>query len=188
MSLKLKVKVGQVTNLSDARYCAGMGVALLGFPVGTGGLDAATYRQIIDWVSGPELVLELAHASDLDNVKGGYPGHFIQIAANHLELLNDKTLQFIVSINAKEWPSLAPQLKAHQNIQYIDVEAAPDELGIVKQINQSFPVLLQMNNIDDLDEVIAAGITGLSLKGGDEVRPGLRDYGDLAAVLEKLED
>ena len=33
MSLQTFVKVGEITNLSDARYCAGMGVDLLGFNV-----------------------------------------------------------------------------------------------------------------------------------------------------------
>jgi phosphoribosylanthranilate isomerase len=31
MPLKTFVKVGCITNLSDARYCAGMGVDMLGF-------------------------------------------------------------------------------------------------------------------------------------------------------------
>ena len=31
--LKTQVKVSSITNLSDARYCAGMGVDLLGFPI-----------------------------------------------------------------------------------------------------------------------------------------------------------
>ncbi|MFM1835376.1 MAG: hypothetical protein RJA04_63, partial [Bacteroidota bacterium] len=48
--LKTLVKVSAITNLSDARYCAGMGVDLLGFPLGKISIDQFT--EIRNWLAG----------------------------------------------------------------------------------------------------------------------------------------
>ena len=42
MGLKLSVKIGDVTNLSDARYAAGMGVDYIGFNVDTNSTNFVT--------------------------------------------------------------------------------------------------------------------------------------------------
>ena len=52
-----KVKVGQVTNLSEARYCAGMGVDFLSFPIVS--IDPKTYQEITGWVAGPKFGIEV---------------------------------------------------------------------------------------------------------------------------------
>lgn len=57
MSLKTKVKVGNITNLSDARYCAGMGVDWLGFPIES--VNPKTFAEITSWVTGPQFMIEL---------------------------------------------------------------------------------------------------------------------------------
>jgi len=55
--LKTKVKVSKVTNLSEARYCAGMGVDFLSFPVSS--VDPKTYQEITGWVAGPLFGVEI---------------------------------------------------------------------------------------------------------------------------------
>jgi phosphoribosylanthranilate isomerase len=49
MALKTKVKAGNITNLSDARYCAGMGVDWLGFPADV--VNPDTFKEITNWVT-----------------------------------------------------------------------------------------------------------------------------------------
>ena len=69
MSLKTKVKVGNITNLSDARYCAGMGVDMLGFAIGKAdgqGVGATKFKEITDWIAGPEFILELPEGAIID--------------------------------------------------------------------------------------------------------------------------
>ena len=67
MALKTIVKVGSITNLSDARYCAGMGVEMLGFafdPSHGYYLQAIQFNEIIKWVSGVTIVGELGDNLD----------------------------------------------------------------------------------------------------------------------------
>ncbi len=66
MSLKTEVKVGNISNLSDARYCAGMGVQYLGFSMDRNTehyIDQKTLKTIKEWIVGPTIVGEF---SDLD--------------------------------------------------------------------------------------------------------------------------
>lgn len=187
MSLKARVKVGGVTSLSEARYCAGMGVELLGFPVGTGGLTPEQYKQIIDWLSGPELILEASHSSTLhlSEITAAYPGHYIQINTGQISWLQESDLKFIVSINASEWPALKAELTRHRNIAFVDLHHADIQDAV--EIGKNFPVLFNAESTN-LESIIASKVAGISLAGSREERPGLQDYSKLAEVLEQLEE
>src|SRR6187402_255425 len=93
MSLKTKVKVGNITNLSDARYCAGMGASWLGFPmkeVDGSLLSPEKFMDITGWVSGPEFVLEAEEINlqQLYTVIQRYPAQYIQIEVSQLEFFD----------------------------------------------------------------------------------------------------
>ena len=53
--LKTKVKVSSIENLSDARYCAGMGVEWLGFPLA---MPVEKLEEIRNWLAGVQIVGE----------------------------------------------------------------------------------------------------------------------------------
>ena len=64
MSLKTEVKVGHISNLSDARYCAGMGVQYLGFSMDSNSehyVDQDTLKTIKEWIVGPKIVGEFSN-------------------------------------------------------------------------------------------------------------------------------
>lgn len=185
MPLKTRVKVGNITNLSDARYCAGMGVELLGFPVGNGGLTPTTYRQIIDWVTGPELVLETDETQlSLEKLKVSFPGHYVQINKNQLHLLDDVTVQFIVVLAAQDASRLAARINACANVKYIEVIG---DVSLVIEHGLTAPLLLRFPPGSDLSQALSQKIAGISLTGTEELSPGLKDYTALAEVLEQLE-
>jgi len=78
MALRAPVYAGNITNLSDARYFAGMGVQWLGFqidPNQTSYLNPQKFREIVGWVTGPALVLEPQpniSTNDLTQLAGDY--------------------------------------------------------------------------------------------------------------------
>ncbi|MEJ0033628.1 MAG: hypothetical protein WDO15_26305 [Bacteroidota bacterium] len=188
MSLKAKVKVGRITNLSEARYCAGMGVDLLGFPVGdtptpkapeVRGLEPEEYRKMIDWISGPELILE-AHQfkGNLNYITDNYPGHYIEIGSHQLDWLKDKSLNFVLAIKPSEWVNIYGDLMGYENIKYVELlEPSKSEATAIKSF---FPVLL--GNV----EMALSLNTGIALIGSDEEKPGIKDY-QLSDILESLE-
>jgi phosphoribosylanthranilate isomerase len=179
MSLKAKVKVGRVTNLSEARYCAGMGVDLLGFPVGDEGrsgdakgrrgLEPEEYRKMIDWIAGPELILE-AHDSNVNlaYITDNYPGHYIEIGSHQLDWLKDKSLNFVLALKASEWVNLYGELMGQDNIKFIELlEPTKSEAVAIRSF---FPVLLS-----DVEMALSLD-TGIALIGSDEEKPGIKDY------------
>ena len=179
MSLKAKVKVGRVTNLSEARYCAGMGVDLLGFPVGEGGLEPEEYRKMIDWIAGPELVLE-AHYSkvDLTYITDNYPGHYIEIGSHQLDWLKDKSLNFVLALKPSEWVNVYGDVMGCENIKFVELlEPTKSEAVTIRSF---FPLLL-----NDVELGLSLN-TGIALTGSDEERPGIKDY-RLRDILESLE-
>ena len=188
MPLRTKVKVGHVNNLSEARYCAGMGVDLLGFPVGKGGLRPEQYKEIIEWVAGPEFVLETQNAGEPDRqyITNNFPGHYIQINKTQLGWLDDAKIRFILSIDASEWDQLAATLTGRANISYIELKVDKVSDERIPLIMKSYPVLVAITEPKEIVEVLRLPVTGIALHGSDEVRPGLKEY-KLADILEGLE-
>lgn len=181
MSLKAKVKVGHITNLSEARYCAGMGVDLLGFPVGSDGLKPEQYKQMIEWVAGPEFVLEAHHSPSLDltGITDNYPGHYIEIGSHQLEWLKNKDLNFILAIKPGEWVNLYGDLTSYENLKFVELlNGSKSDATAIKAF---FPVLL-----NDVDLALSLN-TGIALIGSDEEKPGIKDY-QIADILESLEE
>ena len=85
MALKTFVKISAVTNLSDARYCAGMGVDMLGFALEADNPDFITpekYTEIIGWLSGVQFVgeFETSNLEQINRILENYPINALQIA------------------------------------------------------------------------------------------------------------
>ena len=85
MALKTLVKIGGITNLSDARYCAGMGVDMLGFHVIQGQpnyISPESFQQIRGWITGPLIVAEIAglqNPEDLQLILENYKPDMLQM-------------------------------------------------------------------------------------------------------------
>jgi len=192
MALKTKVKVGNITNLSDARYCAGMGVDLLGFPVGgANGISLEKFKEINGWVTGPELVLEIASAENATELIEQFYGNHIEIDASLLPLLKDiKDLSLLVRVELNNWSKIASNL--HPYKQYIKFLVAKNfqdaSMKVIKEAAQHYSILAEYNEEDgELEELLDLPVEGIALKGTDELKPGLKDYQQLSGILERLE-
>src|SRR5690606_27876233 len=95
MMLKTQVKVGNISNLSDARYCAGMGVDMLGFAVIPGQEDYVPeplYQDLRGWISGPAIVAELYGITpemNLQAILQAYQPDLVEVFPDDLHLLEN---------------------------------------------------------------------------------------------------
>src|SRR5258706_3949515 len=195
--LKIKVKVGKVTNLSDARYCAGMGVDMLGFSVGPvhDTMDPKKYKEITEWVSGPDFVLEWTGTEIPGNFESTlqlYNAGFIEIDARHLNTIPVLRAPLIVTVRAADWHALRKVILINKNrIGYVLLtgpETGRPDYALVTEIGIEIPLLLGYGlSVDNLDALSALPIAGISLKGTEESSPGLKDYSHLSEILEQLE-
>lgn len=182
--LKTKVKVSNVTNLSEARYCAGMGVDYLSFPVPPVSLEV--YREIASWVTGPQFGIEIdaEHLSLLNE----YPFDFIEIAASDILLVPPS--EMFIRIDAPGWPEQRDAIRQLKNTNVI-VELAVSSLDegtvqFIKNVATEFNIFIKIENNTWLTALLQLPVTGFSLEGNHESKPGLKEY-PLSEILEQLD-
>jgi phosphoribosylanthranilate isomerase len=183
MALKTTVVVGNITNLSEARYCAGMGVDYLAFPAHR--INPITYKEITSWVSGPSFIIDLSQVEDIISTIRQYEADYVFLAGRQIEnlsILQGKKL--IVRIDSiDDLANLHLEMDSAK-LHFIVMNEAqiadfPREKG--------FSVLVSISNASSLAVVLEQNISGIWLDGSDEERPGLKDYSTLEVVLEQLE-
>jgi phosphoribosylanthranilate isomerase len=190
MALKVPVKVGNITNLSDARYCAGMGVDLLGFtvvPGKEGYVEPRQFQEMRGWFSGPQVVAEAYGADDLNDIINQYQPDLIELSVEDMLVLNPIAIKLVVAISAEG-------LERHRQIidQYkpdIAYLLVPETQSIdeLRKLASEFQVLVD-NAGDNISELIEIPRVGVALKGSAETRPGYKNYDELARVLAFLEE
>lgn len=186
MALRTFVKVGNITNLSDARYCAGMGADLLGFRVIAGQESHITpkqYQEIRGWVTGPQIVAELygmTDAGSLTGIQEDYRPDLVELGLSELSILSEEPpLPYILALAPGE------QVPAGNNPAYILLTSGDPA---VQQLATSYAVLVAVQQTSVAQSLLEGGsIKGLALQGGQEDRPGLREYNELGEILEMLD-
>jgi len=186
MPLKTIVKVGNITNLSDARYCAGMNVDMLGFvtvETQENYLPAREYQDIRGWVSGPKVVAEvygIRNKEQLDKIINDYKPDYLEMGEYELSLIDSKLpiiLRVPTSLSVGLPSSVAFIIKTYQEGM---------DLGDVTHLHEN--VLLETNDLKRVLHLLETNtIKGIVLSGSQEVSPGLKDYDHLAEILESLE-
>ncbi len=187
------IYVNRITNLSDARYCAGMGVDMLGFVVNPDHVDyvsPSSYREMIGWIAGPKRVAEITSMENihLEEVVSNYKPDLLHISSTFIGLHNFQKLSLIVEVAFENWSSFhaIPAIF----IDYLLIThlpaAAPQKLNSQKG---DCPILLSLDKeADAVIEILQRyGASGFTLQGSHELAPGLKDYDHLSRILEELE-
>ena len=202
--LRLPVLVRGINNLSDARYCAGMGAEGLLFtldPTLPGAVDAATVRELASWVAGVEIMGEfgalpvseinrLVEECDLQRVLLHQPPAApLAVPALLRAALADAVDGAARAAMARAYAPLLPA-----GFGLVVALAAPELAMTTQQALAEAAARLPLwlsgaitpaNVLSLLSHVQPAG---LILQGGDELKPGLRDFTELEAIFEALEE
>ncbi|MEK6782148.1 MAG: hypothetical protein AABY93_10600 [Bacteroidota bacterium] len=198
MALKTKVKVGNITNLSDARYCAGMGVDMLGFKISNiegKGIGSLKFKEITDWISGPDFIVEI---NDVPNelLFEKYKVNLVELPASLISYLPSlrRKQNFILSLDLGGWKTHRQLLLSNRDrIKHLHITKVPvQQLNLVKsiveEIASDFSVLINLDSeVQFLEEILTWPVAGIALNGSEEASPGIKDYEHLSTILEKLE-
>ncbi len=189
MALKTNVYISDVTNLTEARYYAGMGVSIIGFNATPGAKSYASSQQfdaITSWLSGIQTAWQwhAAPSEELVALISSSSSDFIEICAVPLP---------------HQWQFLTkPVLIRTSSVEELQVLAGlpPNSFsGIVWEGESSLLTPLSSDLLkfiqteppfDSLDSLYDQPL-GISLKGIPESRPGWNDFDQLADLLESLE-
>ena len=190
MPLKTLVKVSHLSNLSDARYCAGMGVEMLGFRVIAGSeyyMAPQVFQDIRGWISGPRIIAELygmTATTDISLIVQTYAPDYLELSHEEYQRFGHAlSLPCIVSVSH---PSQIKALGRKDAIEYIITE----ENAICDDVSGSqYPVLVKATSLEAMNRHLTEGcFRGFVVDGPHEIRPGITNYDQLGVILEALEE
>lgn len=200
MALKTFVKISNINNLSDARYCAGMMVDVLGFnidPTSESFVSEGDFAEITDWVAGVKFAGEFKNAS-LEQIKDTvklYRLDYIEICdlsiVEQVGLLG-KPLIVCISINTE-----AELARLKSNLSYLDelakmvvIKSSTEDLfdKIDAQLGYYNGSIRLLKGYGIAENNNLGQFPGLELEATEEDRPGFKDYGQIMDVLELIEE
>ncbi len=189
MALKTVVKVGEITNLTDARYCAGMEVDYLGFPLdGDKEISFEEFTAITQWVEGVIIVGEFT-SSDLDAIQEKIEKYELKAVQVEDPALVNQLEGYMVFLKVESTEDLAALDSATPD--FLVYHSNKDEITDVEtqkiEAITSTKVLLGSGINEANCEDFIHHLAGIHLKGSEEIRPGYKDFDQLADILEKLE-
>ena len=195
MGLKTLVKVGEVSNLSDARYCAGMGVELIGFNLDKSSanyVSVETFTAITGWIEGVQFVAEFENSSlnEINEMMNEYEVSFLQVNSTALvdELIAANTDKKIILKLSSSSTTFNQTIEAYSDkVSYFLTEATDDKLPELQTYGA--PILIGSGvSVESLEHILSVmHPAGIALKGSPEIRPGYKDFDELADILEALE-
>ncbi|WBO86032.1 beta/alpha barrel domain-containing protein [Hymenobacter yonginensis] len=208
MALLTSVLVRGINNLSDARYCAGMGADRLSFlldPALPGYLTPEAVQEISGWVAGVELVGEFEKLPAEDINELGQRCNLHGLLLHRRRTPADLAQLLLPTQKLVSWiPDMLPEdvdtrFRDQQHHLAGFVLATPPaqplsatQLTHLIQQARMFPLWLGAGfaastggSVRKLVETVRPA--GIVLEGGDEIKPGLRDFTELEAVFEELE-
>ena len=187
MPLKTLVKVGSITNLSDARYCAGVGVDMLGFnvvPNSDGYVSPSLYQDIRGWITGPAIVAEVYSSTPLDlthTLEQYAPAYIETSYEGFLSMKDAVSLPFIVAAESLS----AQQIKSNAGVSYWIVSAQTADS--LKDFAEK--LIIRISSADQVSTILAREPKpGIALTGSTEIRAGFKDYDDLSSIFDLLDE
>ncbi len=206
MGLRTSVIVNGVNNLSDARFCAGMGVDVIGFNLRLDSperIAPETLKEIAGWVSGvqlageftrakPDVINELAEEFNLDLIQLDTP-----YLIDEIEEISRPVIQKVyinkdtVESELIEMMELYSPVVQAFLIYSTDFTTIDDtNTRLLKSVAKKFPIIIGFGLDKDNVNMILDKVkpTGIGLQGGQEIKPGLKDFDELQDIFEMIED
>jgi phosphoribosylanthranilate isomerase len=201
MAFLTKIKLGSVNNLSDARYAAAAGIDYIGFcfdPLQLPYIAPIKAKEIIDWITGSYVVGEFGEQS-------------LQEIADICELLDIDVIEVENRLYPDDLKSLQKPIIKKLDIEKYSEEELKNELNAYALVADAFHFYVGSHN-PDFDTTHALKLAndyriiwgldthtgdiknwvqsqhpfGINIIGGEEERPGIKDFDQIADILEQL--
>jgi len=190
MALATFVKINSVNNLSDARYCAGMEVDQLGFVIEEGQenyVSPKDFNELAGWISGVCFVGEVvSESANLSELAADYQLDAIQVMyPSQIEKALSTGLKTIFSTD--DLLTAEQALNHYPAIDYVLWQN--DEGASLHQLKQAKRLVISAGfNAENVKELTnKTHVKGIAMQGGDEIRPGFKNFDELADILEALD-
>jgi phosphoribosylanthranilate isomerase len=201
MSFLTNIKLGNITNLSDARFGAAAGAAYIGFcfdPSNENYITPLKAKEIIDWVTGSLVVAEFGDQS-LNEIKDISELLNVEVIEVNNRLLPDELLSLgkaiikKIDVNQFEETQLQTEVDAYKNVADAFHLYASGEIekidgkqleALCKEVNIIYGLNINLDNI--LTIIDSFKPFAISVSGGQEEKAGIKDFDELNELLEKI--
>jgi phosphoribosylanthranilate isomerase len=197
----VKIKLGNITNLSDARFAAAAGIEYMGFCFDTNNINyiaPVKAKQIIDWTSGCFVVAEFGNQTIFEIVAITEMLNIDIVEINNNLLPTDlseidKPIIKKIDISLYNIESLTIEMAAFSNkVDVFHLFTSNDTFSInevqLKEICANYKIIWGLNtssktikNITETYQPFA-----LNIVGGNEEKTGVKDFEELNNILEVL--
>lgn len=194
--MRPKLKISNLTNLQDARSSAAVGFDLISFSLERGNdkkLSASLIWNIVNWLSGPGIVLEMNVASleELSQVEKMFPWKYITVPGEEWDVMLANYTESIILRFSSDVPV--------ERLREIIAGAKPLGLEVKFEISVSDPgdvdafqelldhIFLHFSGMQKAQAYIQSGLPqpfGFSLGEEAEEEPGLLDYQQIDDFLD----
>jgi phosphoribosylanthranilate isomerase len=201
MSFLTKVKLGQVSNLSDARYAAAVGIDYIGFcfdPTNENYIAPIKAKEMMDWITGSNIVAEFG-AQSFEEIKD--ISELLQVDAIELnnQLLPDelpalgKAIIKKIDVNQFTPETLAIEIAAYTNncdAFHLYASALPEKYDCVEmaKLCEIYQIIwgLELSTDTVINTINSFKPFAINLTGGDEEQVGVKDFDQLNELLERI--
>jgi len=191
----MKIKAGHISNLTDARYFASKNAHWLGLnlnPSDPDAIDKEHAKGIMQWIAGCEFIGEMGKRKEEEIF-------FLceSLELNGIQIDSDLELSMYppgVSIfRHKIFHCNGKIMHIPEPVSYLILDIAhPEKIQLpeaTQKLNtylERYNVLLNISNATDLSICKTFGIKGVNIRGGKEIRTGVKAFTDLSEIMEKL--
>lgn len=194
--LKNPVFATHITNLTDARYFAAMGVQYIGFELSQNQpdqVDIEFVRQIKEWLEGPSIIGCVQGDEDLNQlvkwvVDGQLDGLFFYRQPDESILENFASLQIFVWIEELTQGQSLPS-RIHWVLAESDYNTwkRGNEEALKTKVQHSGLFLYGDFDHAFFQNLAFQNAPGLIVKGSEEEKVGFKSFDDLDFIFEQLE-
>jgi phosphoribosylanthranilate isomerase len=197
----VKIKLGNITNLSDARFAAAAGIEYMGFCFDTNNVNyipPVKAKQIIDWTSGCFVVAEFGNQSihEIMAITEMLNIDIVEIN-NHLlptDLVEiDKPIIKKLDISLLNKETLTSEIVLYSTkVDAFHLFASHENNSIsaeqLKEICNNYKIIWGINTSSETIKAIIASYQpyALNITGGDEEKTGVKDFDELNDILDVL--
>mgnify|MGYP006269998637 CR=1 FL=1 len=195
--MRPRLKISNLISLQDARSSAAVGFDLVSFNLTRGDerkLSAAMIWNLVQWISGPDIVLEMNGASlpELADIQQSFqPGYLTLPLAERSQAADLSGLPpLILKAEVMDDPEALAQLAAAQTDLRFELH-----LTQLADVARFAPVLgrslLHFPSLDEAEAYLRSDAPvawGLSLDREAEEEPGVLDYERIDQFIEVFED
>ena len=199
MSFLCKVKISNVTNLSDARYAAAVGIDYIGFcfdPASENYVAPIKAKEMIDWLSGSHIVGEFGNQSP-EEIKDISELLNIDVVEVNNRILPDELLHIgkaiIKKIDLAEYndEQLKNELQAYSSVCdafHLFHSKSNHEPHTLVNLASTFQIIYgfeitptSVKSVIDTYKPFA-----INVSGGIEEKVGIKDFDELSDLLEVI--